>query len=340
MRIFRMKRIFALLVALYGTGIILFLLARWLVGETIEVDIINRFVPLLLMPAPVLLVVCLLRRRVRLALLLVPAAWTFGVYFAPLFLPHPSPPPDTPRLIVATYNLGARTDGFDGLIANIQAVDAAVIGLQEVGEEAAAHITEALADQYPYMALYPRSEPYAGTGLLSKLPVLEDDAYPYEPDNLFGRLRLQRTQIDFEGVTITVFNFHAQPTTESWRPPNVMVRRQQVWQLVDEAETVVGPRLLLGDFNLNEQSIEYQRITEQFRDAFHEAGWGMGFTNPVWADLETPPISPDILRMIPPHRRIDFVFYDDHFQAARAEVWPQAGGSDHLPLVAELAYVP
>jgi endonuclease/exonuclease/phosphatase (EEP) superfamily protein YafD len=320
-----LSRFFTLLIALYGIGITLFLLGRWLVGETITVDIINRFVALLLMPA--------------LVLLMIPAAWTFGVYFAPLFLPNASPPPDAPRLTLATYNLGARTDGIEALIANIRAVDADIIGLQEVSQQAADQISTALAQQYPYMALYPREQSYQGTGLLSKLPIVEDYAYPHAPGGVYGRLRMQRAQIEFEGTRIMVFNFHAQPTTESWREPDVMVRREQVWQLVEEAEQVDGPRIITGDFNLNEQSIEYRRITEQFKDAYHEAGWGMGFTGPVWADLEEPPISREILMRIPPHRRIDFVFYDAAFQATRAEVWPRSSGSDHMPLVAELAYV-
>ncbi len=324
----------ALLIAVYGAGASLFLLVRWLIGETTTIDIINRFVPLLLMPALVLLPLCLLLKRVRLALLMIPAVWTFGVYFAPLFLPNKLPP-DASHLTVATYNLGARTGGIEALIATIGAVDADVIGLQEVSQQAAAQISEALVVQYPYMALHPHEQVYNGTGLLSKRPILEDFSYPYEP----GRLRLQRTQIDFDGLPLVVFNFHAQPTTESWRPPDVMVRREQVWRLLDEAQKADGPTILLGDFNLNEQSIEYQRIAESFADAFYEAGWGMGFTNPMWADLEAPPISPDILRLIPPHRRIDFVFYDGAFQAVRADVWPEPGGSDHLPLLAELAYV-
>lgn len=38
--------------------------------------------------------------------------------------------------------------------------------------------------------------------------------------------------------------------------------------------TRVPVRTLLGDFNLNEQSLEYERIIEQFKDAHHEAGVG------------------------------------------------------------------
>jgi endonuclease/exonuclease/phosphatase (EEP) superfamily protein YafD len=328
----------SLLIAVYGAAITLFLLVRWLIGEPTVVDLVNRFVPLLLMPALALLPLCLLGRQARLALLMTPAVWTFGVYFLPLFLPNSQPSADAPRLIVASYNIGARTSGLEALVDNIRALDADIIGLQEVGQEAAAYITEALAGQYPYMGLHPRSRPYQGTGILSKLPILDDYAYTYMYGAVFGRLRLQRAVIDFNGVPLTVFDFHAQPVIENWRPPDVMVRRRQVWRLLDEAALMNGPRILIGDFNLNEQSVEYRRIREHYYDAFYEAGWGMGFTNPVWADLETPPVSPVILKLIPPHRRIDFVFYDEAFQAVRAEVWPEPGGSDHLPLLVELAY--
>lgn len=329
-----LRRLFFALVLIYAVALILFLLIRWRVGEPTPVALVNRFLPLILMPSLVLLPLCLLGRRVRLALLLVPAVWLFGADYGPLFLPNPDPPVDAPRLVLATYNIGARTTLIEPLIDTMRAVDADIIALQEVSQQAATQIETGLAELYPYMALHPHESMFLGYGLLSKYPITDDYAYPTEPD----RLRLQRTQVDYEGVPVTLFNFHAQPVTESWRSPDVMVRRRQVWQLLDEADNVSTARILLGDFNLNEQSDEYAAITTGYHDAFYEAGWGMGFTNPVWVDLEQPPASRDLLGMVPPHRRIDFVFYDSHWQAARAETWPQSGGSDHLPLIVELAF--
>jgi endonuclease/exonuclease/phosphatase (EEP) superfamily protein YafD len=38
--------------------------------------------------------------------------------------------------------------------------------------------------------------------------------------------------------------------------------------------------------------------------------------------------------------RIDYVFYSSHWRAAAARLGPWDGGSDHRPVVAELALLP
>ena len=252
----RFQRLLMLGAAVYGVTIILFLLVRWWAGQSTPVELVNRFLPLILMPALVLLPLCLIWRRVRLALLMLPAVWSFGTVYAPLFLPNDPPLANAPRLTLATYNMGARETQIEPLVDNLRALNTDLIAMQEVSQEEAALITQALAESYPFMALHPNDSPYFGYGILSRYPIHEDHAYPIQPD----RLRLQRAQIQVGDALVTVFNFHAQPISESWRPPDVMVRRRQVWQLIEEAIRIDGPRLLLGDFNLNEQAYEYQDV--------------------------------------------------------------------------------
>ncbi len=332
----RLSQIFTLLAGLYGGAISLFLLARLLFGEPTLLAIGNRYLPPLLLLAPLMLLACLLLRKVRVALLCLPALIVLLVSYAPLYLPNAQiAPADAPTFTVATYNLARLSDENSSIISVIAALDADVIALQELSIEAAAALETHLIEAYPYQALSPHENGYDGHGLLSRYPILEEYSYPYEPT----RLRLQRVLIDLEGVPIIFYNAHPQPVTESWRPPDVMIQREQIAYIVQQAATDTQPRILLGDFNTNDQSSDYQGIIRAgYNDAFYVAGWGMGFTNPAWGQ-EAAPTAPDWLRWVPPHRRIDLIFYDQHFTVLSAEVAPATGGSDHYPVSAHLALI-
>lgn len=331
----RLSRIFTLLAAFYGGGICLFLLARWLIGEPTVIALGNRYLPLLLLIAPLVLLVCLLLRRVRVALLCLPALVTLTISYAPLYLPNAPVDPAAPTFTVMTYNLARLSATNSTILSVLTALDADVIALQELHIAAAADIEAHLSESYPYQALTPHENGFDGHGLLSRYPILEAYSYPYQP----LRLRLQRALLDVDGLLVVIYNIHTQPVTESWRPPDVMIQRGQIAYLLEQASAESQPRLLLGDFNTNDQTTDYQAILRAgYSDAFYTAGWGMGFTNPVWGQ-EAAPTAPEWLRWVPPHRRIDLIFHDASFAAANAFVGPETGGSDHLPVVAELAVI-
>ncbi len=82
---------------------------------------------------------------------------------------------------------------------------------------------------------------------------------------------------------------------------------------------------------MTDQSENYARLVHAgLTDAFRAAGQGFGFTWP--ATLHDAYLSP------PPLARIDYIFHTPHFYPRRAWVGP-AIGSDHLPVLAELAWV-
>ncbi len=89
-------------------------------------------------------------------------------------------------------------------------------------------------------------------------------------------------------------------------------------------EDIEGPLIVLGDFNMTESQVVYGELTQTLLDAHKEVGSGLGNTR-------TP------LRGIGPATwRIDFVFYTSDFQALSTDLGA-FGGSDHRPVVAELA---
>jgi endonuclease/exonuclease/phosphatase (EEP) superfamily protein YafD len=112
-------------------------------------------------------------------------------------------------------------------------------------------------------------------------------------------------------------------------------RGQEIAIALDKAAQEQVPVLLVGDFNMSEESLDYQRITAVYRDAFREVGVGMGFTFPDHrlpqsrADGKLPPLPFPLIRL-------DYCFIGDGWTALEARVWQTSGGSDHRPLWVKL----
>jgi endonuclease/exonuclease/phosphatase family metal-dependent hydrolase len=74
-------------------------------------------------------------------------------------------------------------------------------------------------------------------------------------------------------------------------------------------------------------------INRNLQNAHRQAGWGFGFTFPAHAPrLKGVPILTPIVR-------IDHIFHDSHFFTRDAYTLQTAGGSDHLPVAAELILI-
>jgi endonuclease/exonuclease/phosphatase family metal-dependent hydrolase len=72
---------------------------------------------------------------------------------------------------------------------------------------------------------------------------------------------------------------------------------------------------------MSDQSEAYRRVTGTYDDAYRLEGAGLGLTQPAWL----------------PQIRIDYVFHVAAFVPVSARVWHTSGGSDHLPVLVELA---
>jgi endonuclease/exonuclease/phosphatase family metal-dependent hydrolase len=88
-----------------------------------------------------------------------------------------------------------------------------------------------------------------------------------------------------------------------------------------------------GDFNTTDQSEGYHLLAQHLKNAHWEAGWGFGFSFPA--------NQPRFKRIpiLTPVVRIDHIFYSSHFLAHSATTLSDSGGSDHLPVIAELVGV-
>jgi vancomycin resistance protein VanJ len=327
--------------ALYGIVLTAFLIVRAIFGETRTViEYVNSGLHWHVLVAFALCVGCLLLRRWAVAFTLLPPALFFIVVYGPAFIPRSvaQAAPETPTLTVMTYNLHAETDVLEPMLRLIRESGADVVVLQEMSLPMSRRIEQDLADVYPYRALHPIEENvYNGRGVLSRYPIIDDYAWRY----FYYRygIRLQRVEMDINGAAVTLYNLHATPAYESWRPYDYTARKRQIREMVDYAAQDNGAVILSGDFNATELSDDYQFVLNSgYRDAYREAGYGLGWTG---GDFSTPQSRGRLrsLGTIPfiPLKRIDYVFHNEELQTLEAHVWPDSGGSDHRPLWVKLA---
>jgi len=312
------------LIGAYGLSVTGFLILRLLVGGTI-IEIFNSFAHLLFMMAFILIPICLLMRRFRLIIVLIPPLAAFLLSYGVFFTPRSaSAAPDAPQIHVLTYNLKSQTENLDSAIAVIREVNADVVALQELSEEASAILAETFVDSYPYQALHPQpGEPIPGLGFFSRLPITSDEYWRI----YFGQ---QRVTLALGERDIAFYNAHA---VFPFGPNGFKFRHEEFSDILGRATLETLPTIIAGDLNMTDQAADYWRILSEFHDAQREVGWGMGFTFPDY-EMVNPALS-----FVPPLARIDYVFHGDDFQALETHVWPSSGGSDHRPLYARLALV-
>jgi endonuclease/exonuclease/phosphatase (EEP) superfamily protein YafD len=284
------------------------------------------------LPLPgVLLLGLLVRARLALVLVLVPLGgfvWAYG----PQFVPRTPPAVSGPRLRVLTFNAGGNAGGGqpEPLLRTLRTVDADLVALQEVPLATEDVVTAGMAGTYPY---------FLGTGdtlVLSRWPL-----------EARGEFRLQDAAYLAQQVAVTVgdrtllhTNVHVTRPTYAvrWRRGVVPLvrgfspgwRDAQVDELVARLNAAAGPRLLTGDFNETEWSYPYERLHGALGDSFREAGLGFGHPYPSHVRYGGWTVSVPLVR-------IDYVFHSAELVALQAAVGPD-GGSDHLPVVAELAF--
>jgi endonuclease/exonuclease/phosphatase family metal-dependent hydrolase len=277
-------------------------------------------------------------RRPRAALLLVLlalAASVLGVTVLPGAAgagPASGAPPRPLR--VATYNIhhGVGVDNLldlERIAREVEVTDAQVVGLQEVDRhwsersnfvDQASWLAERLGMHVVFGANLDR-DPLApgaerrqyGTAILSSYGI-RSWTNTLLPRPLGGEQRgLLEARIKVRGVDVRVFNTHLQHDSQVERLAQVAEIRSIVAQA---RESVV----LLGDLNATPESPEIGAITEDLADAWVQAGVGPGYTY----DAQSP------------HARIDYVLTSEGVVARTAAV-VATDGSDHLPVVADLA---
>jgi vancomycin resistance protein VanJ len=316
-----------LIIGLYGLSLTVYLALRILIGENwLIIALANTVSHLFMAPALILLVVCLLARRWILAGLMLPASLILILSFGPPLLNWRQPPsPIEGDLRILTFNIGIGTRYLDPISSIIRDSNADVVAMQEFGEHAAARFASEFAEEYPYQAFhFGEQNDSSGMAVMSRFPLLSDEFWETERGQ-------QRVTFNIGETPVVLYNVHlSQPLTDRGR--GVTYRRDQANDILQRLALETGAIILAGDFNMTNQSTQYERFAARLTDTFIEAGQGLGFTYPAagmrvkWR-----------IRLPMPISRIDYVFHNGHFQGQTAYVGDSSGGSDHHPLIVQLA---
>jgi endonuclease/exonuclease/phosphatase family metal-dependent hydrolase len=237
-------------------------------------------------------------------------------------------------LTVMTYNIhqGRGVDGvldLDRIADVIRSQQPDLVALQEVGRhwsadsdfrDQPAELARLLEMDDVYGANLDRDPPARGaprrqygTAILTARPIVDSEHL------LLPRVSTENEQrgllvldVDVDGAPFRLYNAHLGVSGED--------RAVQVDALLAATGKATVPHALVGDFNARPRAPGLAPLFDRFRDAWTACGEGDGFTFPASA----------------PASRIDYILVSPQLAVGRADV-PALPGSDHLPLVAELA---
>jgi len=319
-------RILLFILGLYALLLVAYLLGRLAFrSDWLLIGLAGVLLPYLFGGAVIGLLLAALLRARNLGLIYVLLLLIGGLWLLPRFLP-PFSVPDAQGTTfkLVTFNVYPDNQREDEAIEWLLAQDADLLMLQEHSGN-----LPDLADSYPYVEIVQGN---SVSGIFSRFPIIE-----YE-EVTFGEFTHQRAVIEIEDSPFVLYNVHlAMPLTQNESIPlplryDSMQRDSQIRELLARAPEETLPVIIVGDFNMSEFSPIYDTIAAEFTDAYREASWGIGATWPGGASEEWTTPLPRLIRL-------DYVWYSSNFQALSARVGP-ALGSDHLPLIISLDWLP
>lgn len=318
--------VFRALVGAYAITVLLSLLVHFLLDERLSdvVAFTNSIIHLTTMGATILLPIALIFRCRGLALLLSPSAIFWLIWAIPLILPKSTTSisaDDTP-ITVFTFNLLADQLYLGDLGRIITEADADIVVLQELNTITAQVLQQDFGGDYPYMELHPGG--IAGMGILSRYELADCNLWTEVFDH-------QRCVVKIGDATLILYNVH---TMSPIARDGFRLRQRDLDSILARVEQDVAAGLTIiaaGDWNMTPLSDGYEQTRRYLRDAFADAGQGLGFTYRL-QQFGRLSFGDGI-----PVARIDYIFYTPPLIAIEAQVWYENGASDHMPVWAKLA---
>jgi len=275
-----------------------------------------------ILPALLLLIIALIKRRWRLALVNGLAAACSLFVLLGFSIPKPTLFARGHPVRVMTLNLHHLSVGTDAAMALIEREQPDVLCLQEVNQSHTDPVAR-IARRLPDWQVTRTHE----VAIFSRFPIRERHVHPV-PNT--GRAMLE-TVLDIHGKQFAVLNIHmstaSTPQSMFTRGTSrrahlrltAAIRGQQVRQMLAIAEQSPYPMIIAGDFNTPPRGIFYRRLRGRFTDAFTRAGWGTGYTFPAKF----------------PVMRIDYVYANKGFAVMKCRT-STLKASDHYSVVADL----
>lgn len=366
------RRVFGLLPLPYTACLVLYLAASRLIAPEVPpgvpdrvwwwlyslVSLMNEFTPFYFLPLPLCLLTLLIARTPGAVIATGIPCLLFVLLYGPLFLPRPpeqrapasaagAAPSAGVDVRVMTFNLLATARTMDERAAAIHQAAPDVVLVQELTQSQGRALDAALLPQYPYGRVRTDRPGWEGAGIWSRFPLEFEELW----DGSRRGARWQHAVLSVEGQPVHVVNLHLMTPVLRWRRlPDVPLpiatgeitqgRSLEVSWLVPRLQSLIAggdPVIVAGDLNMTDQTPEYRRLLSAgLVDAHRQAGWGFGHSYPAHPTLR---IAGRRLPVPVPLVRIDYVLLSPHVQAVHVETWPDSGGSDHLPVVADLTLV-
>lgn len=336
-----LRRTSALVVWLYTGLLALWFVSHLLLGDRVWwLAVVNTFAPYLFLPLVFLVPLSLakpgycFRGAILLSALIF--VWEYGQLFD--FWPLGSGGVEERSITIMSFNIWGYSESVETAQAILSAGIPDVVVLQELSPDMARILIEELGEVYPYRLLEP-AEGAEGRGILSRYPLKDLSTSASSWLDSFAQV----AEAETGNGTFTLYNVHLAPTmvfyyleiNESIAAgvcSSIEAREQQMSQLVADVARRRGPVVVAGDLNTTDQSDAYSILTRYLKDAHRKAGRGFGHTFPAYAG------SFRGIPIIPRTARVDMILYSPEFLALNSRVGRDHGESDHLPVLAKLAW--
>lgn len=263
----------------------------------------------------VLTLLLLILRRWVIALV---ALAGFGVSAVPLFAYLPHEPSGTavaaansPTFRLLSFNVWFRNPDMGRTAAYIEQSRADAVVLLEL-TPSQAETLRPLLPSYPHAYIEPSR---MGAAVFTKWPVLDAQSLPLAPEGAIAA----RVRIDWSGSPVTVLGVHL-----NWPlgPRNSEYRNEELAGVVAFSKAQREPLIVAGDFNLTPWSEYFSDALEQ--SGLHDSARGFGLAR-SWP-----------AQFAPLGIRIDHCLLSRHWNSVQVAIGPSLG-SDHLPVIADLA---
>jgi vancomycin resistance protein VanJ len=310
-----------------------------MIGDRLRfIGIVNLLAVYLFFPLPLVLLAAFLYKRWELWVGFTIGALAFiflwGTQFNPLRLTGSREGENSPSLTVMTYNVLAWHTHTAPLIQTILHENPDLVFIQELNHNLARALQDELIQIYPYQILDPVDNPH-GIGTISRYPIQESGIQL--PDGWIGGPQV--LNLNWEGIEITVVNIHMTSTTGIGSRAHIertfSLRESQARVLLELARQR-GATIIAGDANAAPQNDPYRLLTSELKDAWREAGFGLGHTFPGSAIPGSD--RPKFGKWYVPRwlSRIDYVFHSSHFETVEARAALIDEVSDHRGVIAVL----
>lgn len=270
--------------------------------------------------------------RWRRALLALPALGMLVFSYGGYFLPKTAAALAEDGFTIATFNATAEIN--DPALAPdrasaILALDADIIGIQEF--DFPARYIPLLESAYPHhftpdeLIGTGRDMPYA---LFSRFPIDHDQLVLIGDLPTRQRPVAARFIVTIDGQPYSIYVMHSVKPDMSLFPPGYdgVERGDSTRDVADAVAQETNPVILLCDCNMSDQTADYGALSGVLLDAWREEGLGFGFTVPAVSYRSPFPVL-----------RGDYIWHSSSLQVLAIRVAGENGGSDHFPIIAQMA---